>query len=482
MSTTNDYYNQVAGVVNARRAEIEADLVEAERLMAAATIDRDVAHEEFVKAARRVASFRNLLTIADGELPEPVQPSSSQWMKLHLAMEKVLKQATGHTLTAYEIAVQVEEQRLYRMRDGRSVEPQQIHARVGNYPRLFERAGDGAITLRAKARQTFKPLTRLSRFVPPRNGRVFRRVTSLCLFHAQWRILRVMGECCDPGGYDDTFGTRFARRTARRYRRRGLNRTQRSIVDFLAQDGGLDGASVLEVGGGIGDLHLELLRRGASRVTNLEISTGYEAEAEALFSASGMTDLVTRRRHDIATDPEAVEPADVVVLHRVVCCYPDYQRLLGAAASHALRRLVFSHPPSTPVVRSSFALDNQVRRLRRNDFRAFVHPPAAMYAWPRPKGSRSDCATGDGSGTSPDSSAELTRPRRRTPRQPRRPSDRGQVVVGAEDVLGVVPPLHGLESCEALPSPKAALMRSSPSSPVKFGHTPPVVNGRSFFL
>jgi magnesium-protoporphyrin O-methyltransferase len=189
-----------------------------------------------------------------------------------------------------------------------------------------------------------------------------------------------VGECCDPGAYENTFGTRFARRTARRYRRRGLNRTQRSIVDFLNQRGGLDGASVLEVGGGVGDLYLELLRRGASKVTNLEISTGYEAEAAALLSGSGMTDRVTRRRHDIATDPEAVEPADVVVLHRVVCCYPDYQRLLGAAASHARRLLVFSHPPNTPVVRSSFAIDSQVRRLRGNDFRAFVHPPAAMYS------------------------------------------------------------------------------------------------------
>jgi 2-polyprenyl-3-methyl-5-hydroxy-6-metoxy-1,4-benzoquinol methylase len=189
-----------------------------------------------------------------------------------------------------------------------------------------------------------------------------------------------VGECCDHGAYQNTFGARFARRTARRYRRRGLNRTQRSIVDFLARRGGLEGASVLEVGGGVGDLYIELLRRGASTVTNLEISTGYEAEATALLSESGMASRVTRLLHDIAIDSETVESADVVVLHRVVCCYPDYQRLLGAAASHARRLLVFSHPPSTALVRASFAFDNLLRRLRRNDFRGFVHPPAAMYS------------------------------------------------------------------------------------------------------
>lgn len=192
-------------------------------------------------------------------------------------------------------------------------------------------------------------------------------------------ILSSVGECCDPDPYADTFGSRFARRTARRYRRRGLNRTQQAIVGFVA-DHDLEGASVLEIGGGVGDLHVELLRRGASRVTNLELSSGYEAEATELLARSAMTDRVTRRIHDIATDPDAIEPADVVVLHRVVCCYPDYQRLLGAAGSHANRLLVFSHPSRQAVVRASFALDNLTRKVRGNDFRAFVHPPSAMYS------------------------------------------------------------------------------------------------------
>ena len=38
---------------------------------------------------------------------------------------------------------------------------------------------------------------------------------------------------------------------------------------------------------------------------------------------------------DIARSPEAVAPADVVVLHRVVCCYPDHVALLTAAGEHA---------------------------------------------------------------------------------------------------------------------------------------------------
>lgn len=188
-----------------------------------------------------------------------------------------------------------------------------------------------------------------------------------------------MNDCCNRGAYAETFGDRFARRVARRCDRRGLDRTRRRVVDFLSAPG-LGSSTVLEIGGGIGEVHLELLRRGARTATNLEISTGYEDEAARLLAGSGLGNRVTRRFVDIAIEPDLVEPADVVVLHRVVCCYPDYERLLSAAASHARHLLVFSHPPRTLITRLGFWLENLVRRLRHNDFRAFVHPPDAMVA------------------------------------------------------------------------------------------------------
>lgn len=195
-----------------------------------------------------------------------------------------------------------------------------------------------------------------------------------------------MDGCCDPGsGYQTTFGDRFARRIARRYRKHGLNKTQRQLVAFLTERG-LEDASVLEIGGGLGEIQIELLRRGAAHVTNLEISQGYEARATELLAESGLADRVDRRLLDIATAPDEVEAADVVVLHRVVCCYPDYERLLGAAGDHARRLLVFSHPPRNLLSRVVIGWDNFLRRLRRNDFRAFVHPPEAMLEVLRERG------------------------------------------------------------------------------------------------
>jgi magnesium-protoporphyrin O-methyltransferase len=188
-----------------------------------------------------------------------------------------------------------------------------------------------------------------------------------------------MPSCCDPRGCDRFFGDRFARHVARRYRKRGLDKPSQRIVAFLEREG-IEDATVLEIGGGIGEIHIELLRRGAARAVNLELSPAYDAEAESLLREAGLQGRAQRRLLDIAVHPGDVEPADVVVLNRVVCCYPDYQRLLVAAADHARRLLVFSYPSSNAVARSVLGAENLTFRLRRMRFRTFAHPPVRMLA------------------------------------------------------------------------------------------------------
>ena len=188
-----------------------------------------------------------------------------------------------------------------------------------------------------------------------------------------------MAGCCNARGCDQFFSANLARKMAGRYRKRGLDRAARRIVGFLEQQG-LAGVTLLEVGGGVGEIEIELLKRGAAHAVNLELSSAYDAEAVQLLREAGLEQRAEQRVLDIAVDPAGVEPADVVVLHRVVCCYPDYERLLGAAAEHARRLVVFSHPPRNVLSRLLFASQNLVFRLRRIEFRTFTHPPAEMLA------------------------------------------------------------------------------------------------------
>ena len=175
------------------------------------------------------------------------------------------------------------------------------------------------------------------------------------------------------------FTDRFARWAAGRYRKRGADKTGRRIVELITERG-VAGATLLEVGGGIGEIQVELLKRGAVRATNLELSPAYEDEARRLLAESGLTGRVERHILDIASTPERVEAADIVVLHRVVCCYPDYAKLLAAVAEHAQRLVVFSHPPRNVVSRTVIGTQNLFFRLRRMEFRVFAHPPRAMIA------------------------------------------------------------------------------------------------------
>jgi 2-polyprenyl-3-methyl-5-hydroxy-6-metoxy-1,4-benzoquinol methylase len=188
-----------------------------------------------------------------------------------------------------------------------------------------------------------------------------------------------MAGCCPSRDYHRFFNQRFARRLANRYRKRGLDTTARRMVEFL-RTLGLEGASVLEVGGGVGEIEVELLKAGAARAQNLELSGAYQEPARSLAAQAGVQERIDWRIHDLAQDPGAVAPADLVVLHRVVCCYPDYKRLLGAAADHARRGLVFSYPPRNALSRAFYSVFNLVMRLTRSSFRGFAHPPAAMLA------------------------------------------------------------------------------------------------------
>ena len=184
--------------------------------------------------------------------------------------------------------------------------------------------------------------------------------------------------CCGGKGCDEFFSDTIARRDAGRYRRKGLSGPATRIVDYLRRRGAIDGATVLEVGAGIGALHLELLRSGAARATVIELSPAYEPYAHELARDAGVAGRVERHVLDFAEEAHAVAPADVVVLNKVVCCYPDYGRLVGAAAEHAGRWLVLTFPRDVWWTHLGVAAGNLVERVRRQTFRAYVHPPRAV--------------------------------------------------------------------------------------------------------
>ena len=183
-----------------------------------------------------------------------------------------------------------------------------------------------------------------------------------------------MAHCCHvPRGYHTLFGEKAARREARRYRRKGLGDNEKRIVDFLLSRG-VEGASVLEIGGGVGTLQIELLKGGVERAGNVELSPYWEEEARGLVREAGVEDRWEYRVDNIAADGKEVGPADAVIMHRVVCCDPDPDALVGAAAERARRYLVMTFPRERLASRMFVAVINAVARLLRWEHRSYVHP------------------------------------------------------------------------------------------------------------
>ncbi len=166
-------------------------------------------------------------------------------------------------------------------------------------------------------------------------------------------------------------------RDARRYRRKGLTDSAGWILQVLGDDGVAD-RSVLEVGGGIGSLQIELLEAGASHATNVEIIDSYEATARSLIAERDLEARVERHIADYAQHPEHNPAADIVIMHRVICCYPDPDTLTAAACAQARDRVAITIPRDTPWVKLGFWGMNACLRLRRIAFRGYVHPQARI--------------------------------------------------------------------------------------------------------
>jgi magnesium-protoporphyrin O-methyltransferase len=133
------------------------------------------------------------------------------------------------------------------------------------------------------------------------------------------------------------------------------------------------GASLLDIGGGIGVITQELLRAGAGHAVLVEASPAYLEVARNAVRSSNALDRVEFVEGDFVRRVSEIEPADIVTLDRVVCCYPDAEALVSLSADRARSLYGLVLPRDGRLIRLALRLSNLGFWIRRIRYRAYGH-------------------------------------------------------------------------------------------------------------
>jgi magnesium-protoporphyrin O-methyltransferase len=181
------------------------------------------------------------------------------------------------------------------------------------------------------------------------------------------------------------YGERIAASDLRRYRKNGPRPWTRTLIEALKAEG-VEGATLLDIGGGIGAIQHELLDAGVAQAMSVDASAAYLEAAREEGERRGFGGRVAYRHGDFVELAESVPSADIVTLDRVVNVYPHVDQLVGLSAERAQRLYGLVLPRDTRVVRLGIRAINLVQRLRRQRVRAAVVPLGDIERVVRNKG------------------------------------------------------------------------------------------------
>jgi magnesium-protoporphyrin O-methyltransferase len=152
------------------------------------------------------------------------------------------------------------------------------------------------------------------------------------------------GNCCEIT--DSAFSEAEARSERKSYLKNGPAKQTQLILEAIRALG-FKNADLLDIGGGIGTIHHELLEDVADAATHVDASSAYLKEAKAEAARRGHDERVNFIHADFTDIAADLPKADIVTLDRVVCCYPDFTGLLKAAADHSRAALALTYPRET---------------------------------------------------------------------------------------------------------------------------------------
>ncbi len=190
--------------------------------------------------------------------------------------------------------------------------------------------------------------------------------------------------CC---GADQFFDIKSARKELRSYRKKGSGGATKKIIELISQYE-LKDSTLLDIGGGVGAIQWHFLKNGASETTDVDASGGYIEVASAFGTDNNWQDRTKYLHGDFNDLYGEVSEHDFVTLDKVICCYPDYEVLLGNAISKSNKVIALSFPIGGIISRFLSEIAAIYMKVTNNPFRTYIHPPGQVHQFIESKGFR----------------------------------------------------------------------------------------------
>ena len=183
--------------------------------------------------------------------------------------------------------------------------------------------------------------------------------------------------CCQCQGIEELFSQQYVSKELSRYRAKGPDKTTRMLTKAIKEEG-VDGLTLLDIGGGVGAIQYDLINAGVQDVESVEASTAYIHAAKGEAQRLGLTDRISYKHGNFVDLAADIPSADIVTLDRVICCYHDMEKLVSLSAERARKLYGLVYPRDAWWMKIGLALQNFFFRLRRSPFRTFAHPTKAI--------------------------------------------------------------------------------------------------------
>ncbi len=178
--------------------------------------------------------------------------------------------------------------------------------------------------------------------------------------------------CCQRQVIEDRFDRDFVAKKVQQYRQSGLKKETRLLVEALKSEG-VEGLTLLDIGGGLGAIEHELIKAGVSQAMSVEASQAFIDAAKTEAARYGFADKMTFMHGDLVELASQVPGADIVTLDKVVCCYQDMESLVRASAEKAKKLYGLVYPRDDWWMKAAIGFENLIENLKGSDWRVYVH-------------------------------------------------------------------------------------------------------------